>query len=59
MLLWPSFAAILHLQPSITISKNPKSSDLEKDDEFGASKGHKTFSIWDFFAMKKLFLINM
>jgi hypothetical protein len=59
MLLWPSFAAILHLQPSTTILKNPKSSNLEKDDEFRTSKGHKTFSILDYPTMKKIILINM
>jgi len=59
VLLWSSFAAILHLQPSATIFKNPKSSNLEEDDEFRASKGHKTFSILDSSTMKKLSLINM
>jgi len=59
MLLWPSFVVILHLQPNTTILKNPKSSNLEEDDEFGASKGHKTFNILDSFKVKKLILINM
>jgi hypothetical protein len=59
VLISPSFAPILHLQPSTTILKNSKSSNLEEDDEFGASKGHKTFKILDSSTMKELILINM